>query len=123
MLTNFIQGLSYFAVSLYIVTYTKTLVDQITATVVLALFNLSFVVGLVLLGHLSDHIPYSSIMVASALGSTLGTFFLWGFGRNAASLYFFVIIFGALVSVNLFSPSSSINNWTPRAVIHTAASC
>ena len=96
-LTNLLQGLSYFPVSLYIPTFTRSLSDQFTATVVLALFNSSAVLGQVVLGHLSDRFPYPSIMVASAVGSALGAFLLWGFANAAVYLYIFAIIFGGLV--------------------------
>ena len=103
-LTNILQGLSYFPVSLYIPTFTRTLSNQLTATVVLALFNSSAVIGQVLLGHLSDHFPYPSIMVVSALGSTLGAFLLWGFASAAVYIYIFAIIFGALVRAAAVDP-------------------
>ncbi|RPD73239.1 MFS general substrate transporter [Lentinus tigrinus ALCF2SS1-7] len=95
-LTNILQGLSYFPVSLYILAFTRTLSNQLTATVVLALFNSSAVLGQVILGHLSDRVAYPSIMVVSALGSALGAFLLWGFANAAAYLYVFAIIFGGL---------------------------
>ncbi len=95
--TNLLQGLSYFPVSLYIVTFTRTISDQITATVILALFNSSAVLGQVLLGHLTDRFPYPSIMVVSSVGSALGAFLLWGFANAAIYLYFFAVIFGCLV--------------------------
>ena len=98
VLTNLMQGLSYFPVSLYIATFTKSMSNQLTTTIVLSLFNLSAVVGQVLLGHLSDRFPYLSIMAISALGSALSAFFLWGFASTAVFLYFFAIIFGTLVS-------------------------
>ncbi|KAI0718179.1 MFS general substrate transporter [Cerioporus squamosus] len=94
--TNLLQGLSYFPVSLYIVTFTRTISDQFTATIILALFNSSAVLGQVLLGHLTDRFPYPSIMLVSALGSALGAFLLWGFANAAIYLYFFAVIFGCL---------------------------
>lgn len=96
--TNLMQGLSYFPVSLYIATFTRSLSNQFTATVVLALFNVSAVLGQVVLGHLTDRFPYPSIMVVSAVGSALGAFLLWGFASTTIYLYFFAIVFGVLVS-------------------------
>lgn len=98
VVTNLLQGLSQFPVSLYIAMFTKSLSNQITATVILALFNASTTVGLVLLGHLSDRVPYPTIMFVSAIGSALAAFLLWGFANAAVYLYFFAIIFGTLVS-------------------------
>ncbi|CDO72173.1 hypothetical protein BN946_scf184970.g25 [Trametes cinnabarina] len=82
--------------SLYIATFTRSIASQLTATVVLALFNSSAVVGQIILGHLSDRFPYPVIMVFSALGSALAAFFLWGFANAAIFLYFFAVIFGGL---------------------------
>lgn len=92
-----LQGLSYFPVSLYIATYTGAISDRLTATIVLSLFNSSAVVGQIILGHLTDRFPYPMIMVASAVGSALSAFFLWGFADAAIFLYFFAVIFGGLV--------------------------
>lgn len=97
-ITNMLQGLSYFPVSLYIATFTRNVANQLTATIVLALFNSSAVVGQIIMGHLSDRFPYPSIMVFSAVGSALSAFFLWGFADAAIFLYFFAVIFGGLVS-------------------------
>ena len=103
------QGLSYFPVSLYIATFASLLFDPLTATIVLALFNLSAVIGTVVLGTLSDRFPYAVIMTVSELGAALGALFLWGFAKSPVSLYFFAIIFGALVSdtVTVLVPSYS----------------
>ena len=90
--------------SLYIATFASLLSDQLTATIVLALFNVSAVVGTVVLGHLSDRFPYPVIMVVGELGSAFGALFLWGFAKSAVSLYFFAVVFGALVG-NSFASS------------------
>ncbi|OJT02208.1 hypothetical protein TRAPUB_7323 [Trametes pubescens] len=95
-ITNMLQGLSYFPVSLYIATFTRNVANQLTATIVLSLFNSSAVVGQIIMGHLSDRFPYPSIMVFSAVGSALSAFFLWGFADAAIFLYFFAVIFGGL---------------------------
>ncbi|PIL35156.1 MFS general substrate transporter [Ganoderma sinense ZZ0214-1] len=95
-ITNMLQGLSYFPVSLYLTTFTKGLSNQLTATIVLSLFNMSGVIGQIIIGHLSDMMPYPSIMLFSAIGSSLGAFLLWGFADKTIYLYFFAIIFGGL---------------------------
>lgn len=97
IVTNLLQGLSQFPVALYIAMFTRSISDQFTATVILALFNASAVVGQVLLGHLTDRFPYPSIMFVSAIGSALSAFLLWGFANAAIYLYFFAVIFGTLV--------------------------
>ncbi|KAI9001276.1 MFS general substrate transporter [Trametes punicea] len=95
-LTTLLQGLSYFPVSLYIASFTRSLSSPLTATIVLSIFNSSAVVGQIVLGHLSDIFPYPYVMLASALGSGAVTFLLWGFANAAIQLYFFAMIFGAL---------------------------
>lgn len=93
-----LQGFSYFPVSLYIASFTRTLSSPITATIVLSLFNSSAVAGQIVLGHLSDRHPYPWVMFFSAFGSGIAAFLLWGFANAATQLYFFAVIFGALVS-------------------------
>ncbi|KAI0635227.1 MFS general substrate transporter [Trametes polyzona] len=95
-LTCLIQGLSYFPVSLYIASFTQTLATPLAATVALALFNSAGVVGQVALGYLTDRVPYPWVMCASALGSALAAFFLWGFAAGPALIYPFAVVFGAL---------------------------
>ena len=97
-LTILLQGFSYFPVSLYIASFTTALASPLTATIVLSLFNSSAVAGQLLLGHLSDQYPYPWVMFASAMGSSTVAFLLWGFAKASVQLYFFAIIFGALVS-------------------------
>ncbi|KAI8986278.1 MFS general substrate transporter [Trametes punicea] len=111
-ITNLLQGLSYFPVSLYIATFTRSISSQLTATVVLALFNSSAVVGQIVLGHLSDRFPYPVIMAVSALGSGLAAFFLWGFANAATFLYFFAVIFGGL--------SGGFSSTWPTAAVESA---
>ena len=91
------QGLSYFPVSLYITTFTRNVANQFTATVVLAVFNLSVVLGQIGLGHLTDRFSYPSVMFASSICSALAAFLFWGFASSAAYLYVFAVVFGALV--------------------------
>ena len=68
----------------------------------LSLFNSAGVLGQVVLGALTDRVPYPWVMGASALGSAPAAFLLWGFagaGSTAVLVYPFAIIFGALVSL------------------------
>ncbi|KAI0741945.1 MFS general substrate transporter [Daedaleopsis nitida] len=96
IITNFVQGTAQFPVQLYIAVYTKNISDQFTATVILSLYNASATMGFILLGHMSDRFPYPSVMLVSAVASSLAAFLLWGFADAALYLYFFVIVFGTL---------------------------
>ncbi|EJF56351.1 MFS general substrate transporter [Dichomitus squalens LYAD-421 SS1] len=95
-ITTLLQGLAHFPVSLYIATFARALSDQLTSTVILSLFNASAFLGQIVIGYLTDRIPYPSIMVFSALGSSLGAFLLWGLADRVIYLYFFAIVFGSL---------------------------
>ncbi|KAI1785384.1 MFS general substrate transporter [Ganoderma leucocontextum] len=95
-LTILLQGLSYFPVSLYIISFTTALSTPFTAIVVTSVFNSSAVGGQIILGHLSDRYPYPCVMFLSAIGSGTAAFLLWGLASSATKLYFFAIIFGAL---------------------------
>ena len=106
-MTLLLQGFSYFPVSLYIASYTRTLSTPLTATVILSIFNSSAVAGQIMLGHLSDRFPYPWVMFFSAIGSGVAAFLLWGLASAVTQLYFFAILFGALVSTSPFRSLSS----------------
>lgn len=95
--TAFIQAMSYFPVSLYIAIFTTTISSPLSATVVLSLFNISGVIGQILIGYLSDRFPYPWIMFVSTMGSAIAAFLLWGFADTLARVFAFAIIFGGLV--------------------------
>ena len=85
--------------SLYITSFTTALSTPFTAIVVTSIFNSSAVGGQIILGHLSDRYPYPWVMFLSAIGSGIVAFLLWGLASSATQLYFFAVIFGALVSI------------------------
>ncbi|PIL34071.1 MFS general substrate transporter [Ganoderma sinense ZZ0214-1] len=97
-LTLLLQGLSYFPVSLYITSFTTALSTPFTAIVVTSIFNSSAVGGQIVLGHLSDRYPYPWVMFLSSIGSGITAFLLWGLASSSTQLYFFAIIFGALLT-------------------------
>lgn len=96
-MTNFLQAMSYFPVSLYIAVFTATISSPLSATIVLALFNIAGVAGQVFIGYLSDRFSYPWIMFGSALGCSISAFLLWGFADTLATVLIFAIVFGALV--------------------------
>lgn len=90
--------MSYFPVSLYISVFTTTISTPLSASIVLALFNSSGVVGQIIIGYLTDRMPYPQIMVVSTVGSSAAAFLLWGFADSLGRVFAFAIIFGGLVS-------------------------
>lgn len=91
------QSLSFFPVSLYIAVFTTSIASPLSATIVLALFNSSGVIGQILIGYLSDRFPYPWIMFSSSLGSAIAVFLLWGLANTLPQVFAFAIIFGGLV--------------------------
>ncbi|KZT69305.1 MFS general substrate transporter [Daedalea quercina L-15889] len=91
------HSMSYYSVSLYIVTFAKVISSPFSASVVLALFNSSSVVCQVILGHMCDRFPYAWIMVASTLVSGVSVFLLWGFTHTLGLLFAFAVVYGGLM--------------------------
>lgn len=94
-----LQAMSYFPVSLYIATFARIVSSPLSATIALSIFNSTTVVGQILIGHLCDRLPYAWVMFASALGSGIAAFLLWGFAHTLPLVFFFAIVFGSLVSL------------------------
>ena len=95
--------MSFFPVSLYIAGFTTSISSTLAATIVLAIFNSSGVIGQIIIGYLSDRFPYPWIMFISTLGSAVAAFLLWGFANTLAQVFAFAILFGGLVSCGLYS--------------------
>ncbi|KAI0923643.1 hypothetical protein AcV5_009127 [Taiwanofungus camphoratus] len=91
-----LQAMSYFPVSLYIATFARIVSSPLSATIALSIFNSTTVVGQILIGHLCDRFPYAWVMFASALGSGIAAFLLWGFAHTLPLVFFFAIVFGSL---------------------------
>ena len=89
--------MSFFPVSLYIAVFATSISSPLSATIVLALFNVSGVLGQIFIGYLSDVLPYPWIMFSSSLGSAIAAFLLWGFADTLTQVFAFAIIFGGLV--------------------------
>ncbi len=61
-----------------------------------SLLNVASVLGMVLIGVLVDRYHVSTVLLVSAVGSTLSVFFLWGFAVTELPLYMFALIYGVL---------------------------
>ncbi|KZV70078.1 MFS general substrate transporter [Peniophora sp. CONT] len=96
-ITIFVQGLSYFPVSLYIPSYAASLgFSSLNGTLALAAFNLAAVVGQVLVGYYCDRGSYTTAMIVSSMLSAILGFVLWGFAHSLALIYVFAVLFGAI---------------------------
>ncbi|EPQ56309.1 MFS general substrate transporter [Gloeophyllum trabeum ATCC 11539] len=93
---NMLQALSYFPVSLYLTVFTTSVASSLSATAVLSVFNVACIFGQVAIGYLCDRLPYPWIACASAFGSALVAFLLWGFSYNLGQVFGFAVLFGGL---------------------------
>lgn len=53
--------------------------------------------GQVVFGHICDKIAYTNVIIFSGTVSALSAFFMWGFAHNLATIFAFVVVFGAIV--------------------------
>ncbi|CEL63283.1 Monocarboxylate transporter 12 OS=Homo sapiens GN=SLC16A12 PE=2 SV=2 [Rhizoctonia solani AG-1 IB] len=96
-LTNFIQALAYFPVSLYMTVYTTSLgLSSLNGALVLSVFNFSSIIGQIIFGHACDIAPYQYVIIFSGAGAALSAYLLWGFARSLSLIFAFAIIFGSL---------------------------
>ncbi|KAJ3482153.1 hypothetical protein NLI96_g7172 [Meripilus lineatus] len=124
--TNMLQAMSFFPVSLYIAVFATSISSPLSATIVLALFNVSGVLGQIFIGYLSDVLPYPWIMFSSSLGSAIAAFLLWGFADTLTQVFAFAIIFGGLAggfsSVSFAAASDSASPNPEQAPMAMGAS-
>ena len=52
--------------------FARALSNEFTASIVLSLFNASASIGQIVTGHLTDRIPYPTLMAVSAVVSGIG---------------------------------------------------
>lgn len=64
------------------------------STLVVSVLNCASVVGTILIGSLTDHLHITTVLLISALGSTIAAFVLWGFAMTKAMLYVFALAYG-----------------------------
>ncbi|CAE6488209.1 unnamed protein product [Rhizoctonia solani] len=96
-LTNIVQALAYFPVSLYMSVYTTSLgLSALDGSLVLSVFNFSSIIGQVIFGHACDVAPYQYVIFISGAGASLSAYLLWGFAHSLGFIFAFAIIFGSL---------------------------
>ncbi|CUA69955.1 hypothetical protein RSOLAG22IIIB_08798 [Rhizoctonia solani] len=96
-LTNIVQALAYFPVSLYMSVYTTSLgLSALDGSLVLSVFNFSGIIGQIIFGHACDVAPYQYVIVVSGAGAALSAYLLWGFAHSLGLVFAFAIVFGSL---------------------------
>ncbi|KZV74992.1 MFS general substrate transporter [Peniophora sp. CONT] len=109
-ITVFVQGLSYWPVSLYIPSYAASLgFSSLNGTLALAAFNLATVAGQVLFGFYCDKGSYTTVMIGSSVLSAVFAFVLWGFAHSLTPFYLFAVLFGGISGgfSSIFPPAST----------------
>ncbi|KAM5349162.1 hypothetical protein ACJ41O_008985 [Fusarium nematophilum] len=93
---NVAQALGFFLPGIYLPSYARTALGAGTfpSAMTVLLINVASVFGCVAMGALTDRLHVTDCFMISAAGTTISTFFLWGFSTNLPVLYLYCIIYG-----------------------------
>lgn len=109
---NFLQGLVFYLPSIFLpctshfVSYNVACTNTLTAfaadlslsptqrSILLVLINLSQIIGLLSIGHVSDFVDVHILLGTSSLGSAIVVYVLWGLSKTMLHLCFFALLFG-----------------------------
>jgi MFS family permease len=95
-LATLVQAAGYYLPGIYLPSYTREVFGISTwlSTLSLMLLNLSAMVGLMIMGHLTDRFDSRTCIFISAAGATIAVFLFWGLAVHIALVYIFCILFG-----------------------------
>ena len=92
---NILEGLGYFIPGIYLPTFAEKLgMSTTTGSLMIALVNGASVAGTVLVGHLNDKLPVTTVILILTLGATFAVFVTWGLGLSAPVLATFSLLYG-----------------------------
>lgn len=92
---NILQGLGFFIPNIYLPTYAASLgFSQIKGATTVFMFNSTSVLSTIIMGTLTDRYDTTSVLLLSAVGSSISCFFLWGFARSFPLLCIFSLCYG-----------------------------
>lgn len=97
-LAYFLQGLALHSTAPYVAVFATAMATPFAGAGALAVFNVGSVLGQIITGFFTDRVPYTRVMLISALGCSLTSFLLWGFADRLVILFVFIVFFGAMVS-------------------------
>ncbi|KAF8241769.1 MFS general substrate transporter [Wilcoxina mikolae CBS 423.85] len=94
--SNIFEGLGFFLPPLYLPTYAMTTLSlpPQTSSLLLSILNASSVPGQIFIGALSDRVHISTVLLVSAVGTTLSVFLSWGLAAQFPLLVVFAITYG-----------------------------
>ncbi|CAN9161684.1 unnamed protein product [Alternaria alternata] len=95
-IANLVQGAGYYLPGIYLPTFTRHVfgASDWLSTLSLMLLNLSTMIGLVIMGYMTDRLNSQKCIAISAVGATLSVFLFWGLAVHVAVLFVFCILFG-----------------------------
>lgn len=90
-----LQSMGYLMPQTYLATYAQHLgFADVMGPMLLALFQLASVPGAIVFGQLGDHIPATTAILISSLGSAVAVFLLWGTSQELGVLVAFSLAYG-----------------------------
>lgn len=94
-LANIIQALGFFLPNIYLPTYARSIgASTFMSALTLLLVNVAATVGCAVMGSLTDHFHVTTCLMLSAIGTSVGTFLLWGFATSLPVLFIFCVVYG-----------------------------
>lgn len=93
---NIAEAAGFFLPGLYLPSYARSALGagSFPAALTVLAVNVASVGGTVAMGALTDRLDVTTCIMISTAGTVLGTFLLWGFATNLATLYVFCIVYG-----------------------------
>lgn len=95
-LSNTVEAIGFYIPGIYIPIYAASVLgaDHFATALCILLFNISSVVGCIVIGWLIDRFHVTTCVLVSCVGATLGTFLLWGCAFNMPMVYVFCVSYG-----------------------------
>ena len=92
---NILQSLGFFLPTLYIPSFALAIaLPSFAGPLALALFNVAFAFGAVLIGTLVDRFHVTVAILTCTIGQMVSIFIFWGLTSSQAMLYIFAMLFG-----------------------------
>lgn len=92
---NILQSLGFFLPTLYIPSFALAIgLPSFAGPLALALFNVAFACGAVLVGALVDRFHVTVAILMCTIGQMVSIFIFWGLTSSQAMLYIFAMLFG-----------------------------
>lgn len=93
---NIAQALGFFLPGIYLPSYARSVLgaSAFPSALTILLVNVASVFGCIAMGTLIDRFDVTTCIMISTVGTTFGTFLLWGLASNLPVLYVYCIIYG-----------------------------